>query len=150
MPRKKHRQPNKLPQILVVAGLILLVIMIMVVKNQSAPPAEAASGETLQVQFTRALADKRPVLAFYHSLDCDSCQQMMAVVAQVHPQFADEVVLIDVDVYDRDNASLLRSAAIRAIPTQVFYRRNGESQVVVGVMSADQLRQVLSDLAEGG
>ena len=97
----------------------------------------------------RALSAGTPTLAFFHSLTCDSCKEMTAIVAEVYPDYADAVALVDVDVYDERNAALLRSAGIRAIPTVIFFDHNGASKVHMGVVPADDLRQILAAMAQG-
>ncbi|MFO7631595.1 MAG: thioredoxin family protein, partial [Caldilinea sp.] len=89
-------------------------------------------------------------LAFFHSNTCDSCKEMMAVVEEVYPEFAGSVGLVDVDAYDARNAGLLRSIGIRAIPTVVFFDRTGAGKMQIGGMPAADLRQVLSELQQGG
>lgn len=109
-----------------------------------------APAELPEVQLMRALENGRPTLAFFHSQTCDSCKEMTAIVQEVYPAFAGSVALVDVDVYDERNAGLLRSIGVRAIPTVVFFDHTGAGKMQIGVMPADDLRQVLSDLQQGG
>jgi thiol:disulfide interchange protein len=62
---------------------------------------------------------------------------------------ADRIALVDVDVYDERNASLVRSAGVRAIPTLIFFDKSGSSQMHLGVMEAGKLRQALARLGAG-
>jgi hypothetical protein len=64
--------------------------------------------ELPEVQLMRALDAGTPALAFFHSSICDSCKEMTAIVAEVYPEFAGSVALVDVDVYDERNKALLR------------------------------------------
>lgn len=114
------------------------------------PLGPAAPPELPEVQLMRALESGTPTLAFFHSLTCDSCKEMTAIVQEVYPAFAGSVALVDVDVYDARNAGLLRSIGIRAIPTVVFFDRTGAGKMQIGVMPAADLRQVLSELQQGG
>ena len=91
----------------------------------------------------------QPTLAFFHSLTCASCKEMTAIVNQVYPEFADSITLVDVDVYDERNESLMESADIRAIPTVIFFDHSGAAEVRLGVVEAAELRQILNDLREG-
>jgi thiol:disulfide interchange protein len=109
--------------------------------------AAAMPGESPEVQLNRLLAAGQPALAFFHSTNCAKCIEMMGLVAEVHPEFADSVGLVDVDVYDKANTRLLQLAGIRAIPTQIFFGRTGQGQVVLGVMTAEELREQLRALA---
>lgn len=116
----------------------------------AAPFGPVAPTELPEVQLMRALEKGRPTLAFFHSQTCDSCKEMTAIVQEVYPAFAGSVALVDVDVYDERNAGLLRSIGIRAIPTVVFFDHTGAGKMQIGVMPADDLRQVLSELQQGG
>ncbi len=160
MPKKHHRKPSRLPQILAIGGLALLVVAILAFKEK--PPAVAptnanpnnkfaatAATESAQAQLARSLAENRPTLAFFHSDTCHQCQVMMETVSQVYPDFAETVVLVDINVYDENNEALLNRVGLQFIPTLIFYDQTGEEQVSVGVMEAKQLRQTLADLAEG-
>ena len=73
----------------------------------------------------------------------------MNVVAEVHPEFENTVTLLDVDVHNQDNYPILRREKLQAIPTLVFYDRQGTRTVSIGVISADELRVMLRTLAEG-
>ena len=73
---------------------------------------------------------------------------MMETVDQVYPEFKQDVALVDVNVYDPQNENLLRRGGIYSIPTLVFIDRNGASQVSIGVIEAEALRQQLTALKE--
>lgn len=148
--RSRKHKPSRWPQVLVVIGLGLLVILVLALKDKPAQSApEAGDGDLPSAQLERALDDHRPTLAFFHSNNCYQCIEMIGIVEQVYPRFADLVVLVDINVYDARNEPLLRQVGLQYIPTLIFYDRNGQSQVSVGVMEADMLRQTLAALAEG-
>jgi len=111
--------------------------------------ASAVPGELPEAQLERLLAAGRPTLAFFHSDNCVQCIKMMEVVRQVYPEFDESVALVDVNVYDKTNASLLQRARIRAIPTQIFFDRTGQGWVVMGAMTPDQFREQMQKLAGG-
>lgn len=155
--RKKN---NGLTTILVLAVLGLAIVMILLFKMEEQPAATATSapaaasalvsqGPPAQ-QFEEALAAKHPTLVFMHSTDCIPCKEMTEVVAQVFPEFAQQVVLVDVNVYDRANTALMEQLGLRVIPTTVFFDRQGQGQQVMGVMEPDALRDTLRQLAQGG
>lgn len=143
--KRKHRAAKNPPAFLILAGLALLLVAVFFFKNGT--PA-TASDSSLEAQLDAALAAKRPTFVFLHSLDCIPCKEMMGIVANVYPEFQGSVALIDVDVYDQRNENILRREGLQSIPTLVFYNGNGERQIHIGVMQADQFRQVLSQLAQ--
>ncbi len=112
-------------------------------------PATTVSGGTAEAQLGRLLAAGQPALGFYHSTNCAKCKEMMAIVAEVYPEFESTVGLVDVDVYDKTNTKLLQVARIYAIPTQIFYDKSGQQETVLGVMTAEALREKLRFLAGG-
>lgn len=140
-------------QVMLLAGVAFLALLVLVSKQMAAPPAgkgdASAPTELPAVQLQRALDAGEPILAFYHSMTCAACKEMTATVAQVFPAYADDITLVDVDVYDARNEELMTAAGIRAIPTVVFIDRNGISQMRLGTMKAADLRAMLDDLRRG-
>ncbi len=148
MLKPQRRKYNSLAQILTITGVIILAAVILLLKDQNILPRAASSGESPKTQLENALIEHRPILAFYHSWNCIPCKEMTAIVARVYPEFEDNIVLIDIDVYDRHNAALLQEAGIHAIPTLVIYNHQGDEQTLIGVIEADRLRQMLANLAD--
>jgi thiol:disulfide interchange protein len=175
--RRRPRPPEKkaLPvaQWGVIAGVVVLVGAILILKahrsgaGPATPPASHPTSVAMEVtpaevesgtpppsptllpeaQLDQLLADGQPVFVFFHSNNCYQCLRMIEVVEQVYPDFAGEVPLVDVNVYDENNRNLLYRAGIRAIPTLIFIDRAGQAQGYVGVMDADALREQLQALA---
>ncbi len=146
--RLKRKRPvrKQPPTLLILAGIALLMIAIFAFKSGGNSSASTAS---LESQLDQALNAKRPTFVFLHSLDCIPCKEMMGTVADVYPNFQDSVVLIDVDVYDKNNANILRRERLQSIPTLVFYDAQGNRQVFIGAMPPEQFRQTLSQLVSG-
>ncbi len=145
--KSKPSQTGLLPKVLILAGVVVLVIAVYLVKNQPSM-ADVPADESLQVQFDRYLQERKPILAFFHSTNCHSCIVMMNTVAQVYPEFKTEVGLVDVKVYDLQNEDFVRRERISSIPTLVFIDRNGQRKISIGVLEPDQLRQRLQALKE--
>ncbi|MBN1147983.1 MAG: thioredoxin family protein [Anaerolineales bacterium] len=154
----KHKKLTTftLPKTLVILGLVIAVIAILLLKQQPQVDASqnaavvgvaTASGSPAE-QYKYAIANSKPTLVFFHSNTCDSCIQMIRVVNEVFPEFAGQVTLVDVNVYDQQNQGLISRVGISYIPTQVFYDHTGESQVVVGIMNSQDLRQKLSEISQ--
>ena len=101
-------------------------------------------------QLQAALAANKPALVFMHSTTCQSCIDMMRVVDQVYPEFAAQIALVDVDVYDEANEPLMQVLGLRYIPTIVVYDRAGKAAQNVGAMKADAFRTFLRQRALGG
>lgn len=101
-------------------------------------------------QLNQALAGGQPVLVFMHSTTCQSCIDMMKTVQQVYPEFANQVVLVDVDVNDQANVPLMQRLGLRYIPTVVVFDKTGKSAQNVGAMKPDAFRTFLRQKALGG
>ncbi len=115
---------------------------------ESTPLAPAAD-ELPQAHLERMLAEGVPVLAFFHSNSCAQCIEMTGIVEAVYPEFASRVALVDVNVYDTRNQTLLQQAGVRVIPTLLFIDHSGVGQGFTGVMPADQLKAELTSISSG-
>jgi len=149
--KRRYKKKNNLARILIVVGVAVLAAVVLILKagnNPQVPPGDI-SGDLPATQLQNALAEHRPTLAFFHSYTCQQCIEMIGIVEKVYPDFADVIVLVDIDVDGERNEPLLRQVGLQYIPTLIFYDRLGQRQVSVGVMEAEQLRQILTALAEG-
>ena len=150
MPKPHHRTQSRLPQLLAIGGVVILVLATLLIKGK--PQAAAPSVDPSQLaehQLDRALADHKPILAFFHSNNCKQCLIMIDTVNQVYPEFSASIELVDVNVYDQNNAQLLKRVGLQYIPTLIFFDHAGKQHVIVGVIEANQLHQTLSDLVAG-
>jgi len=147
MSRRQSRKSRNQNFIWVIALIVIVVGVILYLKRSQRP---LASGPLPSAQLRAALDNHRPTLAFFHSNNCHQCLVMVETLAQVWPEFADRLTLVDVDVYDERNAPLLQSVRLQYIPTLIFYDRTGQAETYVGVMEAEQLRQRLKALDSGG
>jgi len=141
-------QTSPLPRILILAGIVILVAIIFILKREP-PQAAIPASVSAEVQLDQHLKEQKPTFVFFHSNNCQSCIDMIAIVDQVYPDFKEEVALVDVNVYDPVNETLLRRAGISSIPTQLFIDRTGQGKVIIGVMAQDQLKLALQGLAGG-
>jgi len=149
---KTEARKSQIPLLVAIAVIAIVVLVVTQLKSDSqATPttAGASSGVSPADQLRQATDQGRPALVFMHSTDCIPCKQMMTVVEQVYPEFTNQVVLVDVNVYDDANASLLQTLRLQAIPTSVIFDKKGQSKTYVGVMSASDLRTRLRQ-AMGG
>lgn len=159
-PRQVKKMNNSLTTFMVLAVLGVAIVMILLLKEEQQPAATATGAPAVSSalvsaglpaeQLDQALAASHPTLVFMHSTDCIPCKEMTQVVEQVYPEFADQIVLMDVNVYDRANTALMERLGLRVIPTTVFIDRQGQAQQVMGVMEPAALRETLGQLAMGG
>ena len=148
---------------LVIASIAVVILGIILLKDRQQPAVALSAvkssipaGVTDPVrsvlpadQLREALAQGRPAVVFMHSTTCQSCIDMMKVVDQVHPEFAGQVTLVDVDVHDDANGPLMQMLGLRYIPTVVVFNREGQSWQNVGLMEPDAFRTFLRQHALG-
>ena len=149
---KTEPKKSQAPLLIAVAVIAVAVFMVTQLRSDSqATPANegASSGVSPAEQLQQATNQGRPAFVFMHSTDCIPCKQMMTVVDEVYPEFSNQVVLVDVNVYDEQNTSLMRSLRLQVIPTSVIYDKKGQSKTYVGVMTPADLRTRLRQ-AMGG
>jgi hypothetical protein len=136
-------------QVLIITSLLLVAVFVMALKRSSSPDSVAPKPSDLpEVQLERALADRKPTLAFYHSVTCDQCKQMMKAMDEAYPEFANQIVLVDVMVYEEYNAEMVEDAGILTIPALMAYDRKGQQRFYVGSLDAQFLREIMQMITE--
>ena len=166
--KKEKKDFSQWIKIMVVVSVLLAVLLVMSLKNDKSETIIEATGVSTQEvenalsvpendaqdasgtpeeQLDRYLESGKPVFVFFHSTNCQSCIDMMAIVDQVYPEFESSVPLIDVNVYDPINENLLRRARINTIPTQLFVDAAGQGKIAMGIMTPEQLSEQLALLA---
>lgn len=139
-------------QLLVIGVVLVLAGSVLLLKKSYRETGLASAGFPNaalppEMQLEQLMASDQPLIVFFHSTTCEQCIQMMEIVAEVYPQYADQVALVDVNVYDARNEALVYRSGIRMIPTLIFINRAREVDGHVGVLSAQELRDVLQSLA---
>lgn len=162
---KKNKPQAGKKNLLIIGGILAIVFLLIFLKGQAKTPESAipeneapeinsvmpvvqAAQELPEETLNRLYNEKEPVFAFFHSNNCHLCIEMIKVVDEVMPEYDGKVSLVDINVYDVNNKSLLQRAQIQAIPTQIFISSSGEVSRQVGLMSADQLRTVLDQISK--
>ena len=148
--KKNYSKSSPWPKIFILAGIALIITVIIIVKNQSVEQPGSTANQTAEALLDQYLEEGKPTFVFFHSNNCQSCIDMIAVVNQVYPDYKNTVALVDVNVYDPANQNLLRRANIYSIPTQVFIDRTGQGKVAMGVMTPEDFRTQLLALSKGG
>lgn len=147
LPKSTTKVPP-LVRLLLLIGIVLIVAVMLIQKNQPLAVEKNLTDQTAEVRFDQYLESGQPVFLFFHSNNCQSCIEMIAIVDVVYPEFADTIALVDVDVYDKANQNLLQRAKVYSIPTQIFIDSSGQGKVLPGVMSPDDLRSQLNELVK--
>lgn len=139
-------------------GLIVLVIVaalfgLLAAKTLSDRPSESDPagvstyrGDPVSA-YEEALAGDKPIYVLFHSLTCDPCIQISAVVDQVVPEYADSVTFVNVITDDPGGQELASRFEFQYIPTSFFISSDGEvADSFTGVLNAEDLRSRLDAL----
>lgn len=132
---------------LVLLGIALAIAAILLLIGGSAP--ETTDPNLPEARCKQALDSGKPTLVFVTSYECQPCRIMAGRVGIVGLEFTEQVVMINLDMYDQRNKLLLKKLNIGYIPTLIFYDQSGNEERVVGVIELDELRQKLSALVGG-
>ena len=134
--------------ILVIASVGMIMVKNFIQTNQTdrAKNIVSNTNERPSDLYKQAIMNGNPIMVFVHSNDCDPCIEMINIVNETYPKFQEEIVLIDVNVYDDHNQGLISQLRINYIPTLLFYNRSGEEMTHVGVMESKDLREKLSQI----
>lgn len=73
---------------------------------------------------------------------------MMGVVADVFPEYENEIALVDVIVSEQRNRSLMERYGIRAIPTLIFFNASGQAQTIVGALEPQDFQDMLESIVK--
>ena len=151
--------------VLVVVALFAGVIVAKTVGNSSAPTAAAPStgaagstgdpaGTTITSVHNDAVADYeaalktgKPVYLLFHSLTCDPCVEISAVVDQVMPEYEGKVVFVNAISDDASAKQLAAQFQFQYIPTSFFITPDGKiSESFTGSMSDADMKARLDKL----
>jgi thiol-disulfide isomerase/thioredoxin len=143
------KKTSFLSQVLIITGLLVLAVFVLVVKGSSSSDSVPNIPTDLpEAQLQRALASAKPILAFYHSTTCEQCKNMMKAMDEAYPEFADKIVLVDVNVYEEYNTEMVEEAGILTIPALIVYDRSGQQQLYIGSLDAQFLREIMQQLSK--
>lgn len=140
--------------VLVVTAAVLLLVVGALVFGGGGSPDPAAEGTTITSQHNDAVADYeaaiatgKPVYVLFHSLTCEPCVEISAVVDRVMPSYRDTIVFVNAISDDPSGAELSSRFQFQYIPTSFFLRPGGEVQdSFTGSMDEQKLRGYLDTL----
>lgn len=86
--------------------------------------------------------NNRPVVIDFFAEWCTPCQSLKSVLLEVKNHFGDRVRIIEIDV-DR-NPEVTALFALQSIPTLAMFHEGELKWIQAGVVSPDQLEQIIS------
>jgi thioredoxin-like negative regulator of GroEL len=162
--RPRKRTSPSVVLLLLVAAILAGIAFAKVQKGgAAAPPTTAASvtsGTSQQTATTitsvhndavadydAALKSGKPVYVLFHSLSCQPCVEISAVVDKVMPGYAGKVVFVNAISDDASAQQLASKFKFQYIPTSFFVKADGTTvDSFTGSMSETDMRTRLDKL----
>ncbi len=91
--------------------------------------------------FNEIISGNKPVLVDFYADWCAPCRMMAPILEQVAGDLKDEVKILKVNVDKNRNAAM--KYGIRSIPTLILFQNGQVKWQGVGVIQADQIKQVI-------
>lgn len=169
----EHKRPPAVVVVLIVAALF---VGLLVVKNLSAPSDTSSASGTVQpaaelsaepsaeppaesgpsisttrndaiADYEAALEAGKPIYLLFHSLSCDPCIEISAVVDDVLPDYEGSVTFVNAITDDESARQLASSFGFQYIPTSFFIAPDGTIvEQYTGTLTADDMRSKLDAL----
>ena len=139
---------DKRRSLVITLGVILFVVLVALFKSQAAERRWLRT-EPVADRVAAFRAVGQPLVVFFHSPDCRSCEVVKQSLDQAYPEFKDTVSLLDVDVTNPRERSFVNEVGVKTAPAFLFIDSHGNEQLVAGEVSPAELRGLLSALAGG-
>ncbi len=98
-------------------SIMSLLAIVLVFGQKAANASEVVPG--IPVKNTVTLVD-------LGATTCIPCKMMTPILEELKEEYKGKVAVIFIDVWDKANAGMPQAFKIMAIPTQIFYARNGK------------------------
>ena len=97
----------------------------------------------MRTEFNTLIQSEKPVLVDFFATWCGPCQVLGPVLKQVKDQLGDQIKIVKIDV--NKNQELASQWQVRGVPTMVLYQNGKQLWRQSGVLSKEQILQVLSE-----
>lgn len=154
------------PSVIIVVVVLALFGGIMVAKLTGGAPAAPPAAETGTIatppvgaetitsthndavaDYEAALKTGKPVYVLFHSLTCEPCVEISAVVDKVMPEYEGKVVFVNAISDDPSAQQLASQFQFQYIPTSFFIAPDGKiAESFTGSMSDTDMRAYLDKL----
>jgi putative thioredoxin len=169
---KTSKEPDKpkgiSPSMIVLLVVVAILSGVVFAKMQggttttpSTSAAGAASGASAQAtggtitsvhndaaaDYAAALKTGKPVYVLFHSLSCQPCVEISAVVDKVMPAYEGKVVFVNAITEDQPSQQLASKFQFQYIPTSFFVKPDGSiADSFTGAMSDAEMKTRLDKL----
>lgn len=91
----------------------------------------------------------RPIVFFFHSPECRSCEVVQQSLDQVYADFEDSIELLDVDVTNQRERAFINESGVKTAPTLLLIDGSGAEKLVAGEIDPEEMYALLSALSGG-
>ncbi|MDV0446682.1 Thioredoxin 1 [Methanosarcinaceae archaeon Ag5] len=88
-----------------------------------------------------------PVISMFYMTSCTHCQRMKPVFEELADKYKDKVVFVRIEAME--NIDVTKKYGIKAAPTFKYFKDGKLLNEADQALSADELKQVVDDLANG-
>lgn len=158
-PASKLRIAIMLLVVAVLAAVLAAKVTGPKVSNTGAAAAGGASANGAAVsitsahndasaEFKQAMRSGKPVYVLFHSLSCQPCVEISAVVDKVMPEYEGKIIFVNAITEDSSAKELASKFQFQYIPTSFFITPDGKiADSFTGSMSEADTRKRLDKLA---
>ncbi len=132
---------------LFIAGAVVILVVPALLLNHGFL-ANLKGNPGQEAMFEKSLVAGKPTVLFFFSDNCEQCELMKEPVKKAQEEFSGSIAFFSINIQEPQNQNLVRKSGIRAIPTLVFYSRDGTKQSFLGPMKPEKLRERLILLQE--
>ena len=139
-----ERSANRIPPIVIVLAVVLLFAGILLAKamtdngaaedSSTGSPTKTASSAAGSITSVRndatadyeaALRGGKPIFVLFHSLTCQPCVEISAVVDEVMPEYEGRVAFVNAITDDESSQRLAEGFSFQYIPSSFFLAPDG-------------------------
>ncbi|MDH4139654.1 MAG: thioredoxin family protein [Coriobacteriia bacterium] len=140
----------------IVVGVVLVIVLALVLREGQARDGELTGSNPVTSVHNDAVADYeaalqagKPIYVLFHSLSCDPCVEISAVVDDVVPEYAGRVTFVNAITTDSSGQQLASRFSFQYIPTSFFLEPDGDvREAHTGPLSEVELRERLDALVK--
>ncbi|MBN1691343.1 MAG: thioredoxin family protein [Dehalococcoidia bacterium] len=135
--RDLNRRKCFLPAALVIQALLIVML------SCTAPAEETLPSDLTKIPLDSVLGNGKPTLSEFGWRTCTPCKAMKPIMEEVAVQYKGRLNVVIVEIYEHDD--LARRHSIRAIPTQIFFGKDGKELTRhEGYLSKERIQAILS------
>lgn len=127
----------------VLLAVLLALALLHGMLSCSVPAQEPMPSDLTKIPLDSVLGNGKPTLSEFGWRTCIPCKDMKPILEAVAAQYKGRLNVVIVEIYDHEDLS--RRHSIRAIPTQIFFDKEGkEITRHEGYLSKEQIQTIIA------